>query len=118
MTERQAEPPADYLTPVIFHTLLALFEAPRHGYAISQEVAERTGGRITMGPGTLYGTLQRLSGRGWVERADTIEGEGAHADRRRYYRITPQGAAVLRDETRRLQEAVRLARTSAVLEGS
>lgn len=115
-TERSDAP--DHLTPVIYHTLLALHAGPRHGYAISQEVAERTDGRVTMGPGTLYGTLQRLADRGWVERTDDVDAEGAHADRRRYHRLTDAGAVVLRAEARRLERAARLARDLAVLEGS
>lgn len=111
-------PPPDYLTPVIYHTLLSLFEGPKHGYAISREATERTDGRVRMGPGTLYGTLQRLGEKGWLEETDEPEGEGPHADRRRYYRITPSGVRVLKAEAARLDAAVRHARDRAVLEGS
>lgn len=105
----------DHLTPVIYHTLLALSAGPKHGYAISREVADLTGGRISMGPGTLYGTLQRLSDHGWIARTDDVDPDGPHADRRRYYELTNQGRSVLMGEARRLARAVELAREHAVL---
>jgi DNA-binding PadR family transcriptional regulator len=105
----------EYLTPVIFHTLLALSDDPKHGYAISQEVAEVTEGRITMGPGTLYGTLQRLRENGWLQRTEVADAEGPHAERRRYYELTPSGRAVLREEARRLERGVELAQKRAIL---
>lgn len=108
----------DYLTPVIYHTLLALSSEPKHGYAISQEVSEVTSGRVRMGPGTLYGTLKRLSENGWVRPSETPEAEGPHADRRRYYELTPAGRTVLRSEAIRLEHAARLARERSVLLGS
>jgi DNA-binding PadR family transcriptional regulator len=105
----------DYLTPVIYHTLLAIADEPRHGYAISQEVAEVTGDRVTMGPGTLYGTLQRLRDNGWVQRTEVADDDAPHADRRRYYELTPLGRTVLRGEAERLQRGVELARRLAIL---
>ena len=48
------------LTPAVFHVLLALVEGERHGYAIMREVAENTQSQVNMGPGTLYGTIERL----------------------------------------------------------
>jgi DNA-binding PadR family transcriptional regulator len=107
-----------YLTPVVYHTLLALADAPLHGYGISQEVMRVTGERVSMGPGTLYGTLQRLHDAGWVERTDAIDAVGPHAERRRYYRLTKAGRSVLSGEARRLAHATDLARAHAVLDGS
>lgn len=117
-TRRSDDERPDYLTPVIYHTLMALSAQPKHGYAISQEVAELTGGRVSMGPGTLYGTLQRLRESGWIRRTDDVDAEGPHADRRRYYELTSSGRAVLRNEARRLDRAAELARERAVLPGS
>jgi DNA-binding PadR family transcriptional regulator len=114
-TDREAP---GYLTPVIYHTLLALSNAPMHGYAISQEVARLTEGRLQMGPGTLYGTLQRLHDAGWVERTEAVEATGSHAERRRYYQLSAAGMSVLRTEARRLARAVDLARDHALLESS
>ena len=105
----------DYLTPVIFHTLLALSAGPKHGYAISQEVAEETAGRVRMGPGTLYGTLQRLRDNGWLCETEVEDAEGPHVERRRYYELTPTGKAVLRAEAQRLERGAELARERAIL---
>ncbi len=116
--QRSDDERPDYLTPVVYHTLLALSQEPKHGYGISQEVSEVTEGRVTMGPGTLYGTLQRLNEKGWVRRTEQVDSAAPHAERRRYYELTRTGRAVLRDEARRLARAAELARERAVLRGS
>lgn len=90
------------LTPPVFHTLAALAREPRHGYAIAREVEELTEGRISMGPGTLYGSLQRMSDAGLIEESANPGDEGLHTDRRRYYAITSLGRAALRAESERL----------------
>ena len=102
------------LTPATFHILLALADAERHGYGIMQEVAERTGGAIRLGPGTLYGSLKRLAADGLVEEADERAGPGDD-ERRRYYRLSAFGRAVARAEARRLAAAVRLARSKRLI---
>ena len=96
------------LTPAVFHILLALADAARHGYAISREVAQRTGGQVRLGPGTLYGTLNRMVAAGLVEERDADE-------RRRYYGLTPFGRDVARAEARRLHQLVDIARDKALL---
>lgn len=98
------------LTPVVFHTLLALAESPSHGYAIARSVEEVTGGRVKMGPGTLYGSLQRMRDEGLIAEADAPPtGEDAvHSSRRRYYELTPLGRSALRLEGERLRRAGRL----------
>lgn len=98
------------LTPTVFHVLVALSEEAKHGYAIAREVEELTEGRITMGPGTLYGSLQRMTDSGLITEADNPGGEGLHAERRRYYRMTPLGEAALRAESERLMRAVGVVR--------
>ena len=55
------------LTPVVFHTLLSLVDGEKHGYGIMQEDAGRTSNALIMGPGTLYGTLERMLEAGLVE---------------------------------------------------
>lgn len=97
------------LTPTVFHVLVALASEPRHGYAIAREVEELTEGRITMGPGTLYGSLQRMTDHGLIVEAENPGDEGLHAERRRYYRMTPLGQAALRAESERLLRAVSVA---------
>jgi PadR family transcriptional regulator PadR len=79
--------------------LLALADGPRHGYAVLKAVAELTDGRVRLGPGTLYGALDRLSGEGLVAVSGSEVVEGRH---RRYYRITEQGLAAARAETAQL----------------
>jgi DNA-binding PadR family transcriptional regulator len=100
------------LPAATFHILMALAAGDRHGYAILQDVAERTGGELRLGPGTLYRSLQRMLEQGLiVESGDRPDPEDDD-ERRRYYRLTPFGDAVARAETRRLAELVRLARAS------
>ena len=103
------------LTPAVFHLLLALSDADRHGYGIAKEVAERTGGRVRLGPGTIYGTLNRMRDAGLVDECETATPDRASDERRRYYRITPLGRSVARAEARRLVELVDIARDKALL---
>jgi DNA-binding PadR family transcriptional regulator len=90
------------LTPTVFHMLVALAGGPRHGYAIAREVEALSDGRIVMGPGTLYGSLQRSVLAGVIEEAENPGDDGLHAERRRYYALTPLGSAALRAESARL----------------
>lgn len=99
------------LTPTVFHVLVALADGPRHGYAVAREVEELTDGRIVMGPGTLYGSLARMQESGLIEEAANPGEDGIHAQRRRYYRMTPLGSAALQAESDRLHKAVALARS-------
>ena len=102
------------LSPAAFHILLALAGREKHGYAVMQEVEAHTGGRVAMGPGTLYGSLDRLQASGWVEECGAPRGEDAD-ERRRYYRLTGAGRAVLKAEAQRLEQAVAQARAKGVL---
>jgi DNA-binding PadR family transcriptional regulator len=84
------------LTPAVFHVLLALADGERHGYAIMREVAESTGGRIKMGPGTLYGTIKRLLEAHMIEESDERPDPDLDDERRRYYRLTGLGQRAAR----------------------
>lgn len=97
------------LTPTVFHALVALAGGPRHGYAVAQEVEELTEGRIVMGPGTLYGSLQRMQEAGLIEETANPGDEGLHADRRRYYKMTPLGSDALRAESEGLMRTLAVA---------
>ncbi len=97
------------LTPTVFHILVALAGEARHGYAVAREVESVTEGSISMGPGTLYGSLQRMSEWGLIEEADNPGDDGLHAQRRRYYGMTALGRAALRAESERLLRAVHVA---------
>ena len=91
-----------------FHILLCLTDGDQHGYAIMQEVLDRTAGKVKLWPATLYGSLRRLVEDGLIEESgDRPEGDDV---RRRYYRLTPAGRAVLAEEIQRLEELVRAAR--------
>lgn len=105
------------LTPAVYHVLLALAGGPLHGYAISRDVDNATAGAVPMGPGTLYGSLQRMTEAGLVRNATGVESDASHEDRRRYYRLTDAGRAALQAEARRLEHAVDLARRRSVLDG-
>lgn len=91
------------------HILLAVADADRHGYAIIQEVAARTGGEVTLSAGTLYRSIQRMVELDLLEETD--DRPAADDERRRYYRITPFGREVARAEVDRLQALVKLARS-------
>ena len=105
------------LTPPVYHILLALADGERHGYAIMQDVASQTNGRLQMGPGTLYGCLKRMLTAGLVEEADERPDPEIDDERRRYYRMTRLGRESLRAEAHRLAEAVAAAKRKRVLAG-
>ena len=102
------------LSPQQFHILLALTGAHLHGYAIIRDVADRTGGALQLGTGTLYTALARLEALALVDESDRRAPAGEDDDRRRYYRLTPLGRAVLKAETERLDALVRHARAKGI----
>jgi DNA-binding PadR family transcriptional regulator len=106
------------LTPAVFHILLALADAERHGYGIMQEIAVRTGGAMRIGPGTLYGSIKRMLADGLIEASDERPDPELDDERRRYYRLTDFGQRVVRAEAQRLEQVVRLAYAKRVLSGS
>lgn len=116
MSARLLEPegPA-LLTPAVFHILLALADGERHGYAIMQEVAQGTEGRIRMGPGTLYGAVKRMLSDKLIEESDERPDEALDDERRRYYRLTDFGAKVASAELRRRSNLVKSARGKRLL---
>jgi DNA-binding PadR family transcriptional regulator len=103
------------LTPAVVHVLLSLAGGERHGYGILKDVLRQTHGKIRLGPGTLYGTLQRLMEAGWVEEAEGPARRLKSEERRRYYRLTRSGREALRAEVDRLDALVRTARVQRVL---
>lgn len=104
------ETPASFLplSPHQFHILLALTDAERHGYALIQDIHRRTGGELRLGTGTLYTAIARLVELGLI--ADT----GRNDERRRYYRLSTLGRAVLKAETARLEALVRHAHARGI----
>lgn len=103
------------LTPVVLHILLALADGERHGYAIAQEVEATTCGQVRMGPGTLYGSIQRMLTASLIEETSPRKRAADDDERRRYYRMTQLGQRVLELELARLADIVRIARARRLL---
>jgi len=91
--DRWADPP--------LLVLASLAEEPKHGYAITQDIAETMG--VELSAGTLYAVISRLESRGLIE---PLESE----DRRRPYRLTAAGARELADQSERMQQVASVAR--------
>ncbi len=100
------------LPPATLHILMSLSEEDRHGYAMIQDVAARTGGEVRLGAGTLYRSIQRMLEQGLIVEVRERPAPEDDDERRRYYRITPFGRRVARAETGRLTDLVKLARAS------
>jgi DNA-binding PadR family transcriptional regulator len=105
------------LPPVTFHILVALAEEDRHGYAIMQEVSQRTDGAIKLGAGTLYRSIQRMLEQGLISEVSSRPAPELDDERRRYYRITPFGRTVAKAEAGRLAQMLKLARASGLAPG-
>jgi len=93
------------LTEPVLHVLLSLAEGPRHGYSIIKDVEQMSSGRVRLSTGTLYGALQRLLERGWIEAAE----ERDPSRGRRAYRLTSVGRRNLKQEFARMKNLTRLA---------
>lgn len=99
-----------------FHILLALADGQRHGYGIMQEVAEKSGGSVKLGPGTLYGAINRMLQAGLIEEsAKRPSSKSDDARRRCYYQLTPAGRAVAREEAARLASLVQVAKSKRLI---
>jgi DNA-binding PadR family transcriptional regulator len=103
------------LTPAAFHIMLVLAEGENHGYAIMQEVAEYTQGRMRLGPGSLYGTIKRMLAEGWIEETDERPDSQLDDERRRYYSLTGVGRKLVQAEAERLEQLVNVARKKQLL---
>lgn len=87
------------LTEALFYILLAV-RKPNHGYGITQEVEELTDNRVTLGPGTLYGAIQSLVKKGWIQ----IYSEDTESRKKKEYLITEKGRLIFNEEVKRLKE--------------
>ena len=99
-SERYMNNSNNALNEAVYYILLALIE-PLHGYGIMQRTAELSGGRLVISAGTLYGALSTLLEKGWIEQLEILADS-----RRKEYRITPVGRAMLIQELSRLEELV------------
>jgi DNA-binding PadR family transcriptional regulator len=98
------------LTPRVFHILLALVDGPEHGYQIMKEVEARSGGKVRIGPGTLYEAIHRLVNTGVIEESAERPEDALDDQRRRYYQLTDLGQKALAAEADRLADLVGFAR--------
>jgi DNA-binding PadR family transcriptional regulator len=98
------------LSSSVFSILLSLAEGEKHGYQMMKDARTPAGGGVHLGPGTLYGSLDRMMRDGLVKESQTSDDE-----RRRYYRLTKNGRAVLAAELNRLDAAVASARSLGLL---
>jgi DNA-binding PadR family transcriptional regulator len=113
MPKRKLDP----LPAAAFQILLALADDELHGYGIMRQVEEQTNGRIRLGPGTLYSSIQALVEEGLIEEVDRSSESTAGTERRRYYRLTSSGRKLARWEAERLADLLRVARTKKILRG-
>lgn len=105
------------LPSAAFQILLSLAQEDLHGYGIMRQVAEQTDGRMRLGPGTLYSSIQALLEEKYVEEVDLREDAKLGHQRRRYYRLTPAGRKLARSEAERLAGFLRVARAKKIFRG-
>lgn len=107
MANKQANKP---LTPAVLHILLALSTQDRHGYGIMKQVDADSHGKVSMGPGTLYGSLSRMLDAGLIAESDKQIDPELDDSRRIYYTITASGKQALATELERYHDVVALAK--------
>jgi DNA-binding PadR family transcriptional regulator len=112
MPKRKLDP----LPSAAFQILLSLAGEDLHGYGIMRQVEEQTGGRMRLGPGTLYGSIQTLLEEGLIEEVEG-QAEAQDARRRRRYRLTSAGRKLARSEADRLADLLRVARARKIFKG-
>ena len=106
------------LPSAAFQILLALVDDDLHGYGIMRHVEEQTDGRMRLGPGTLYSSIQTLVEARLIEEAEARADAKLGQERRRYYRLTLAGRKLVRSEAERLADLLRVARAKKVLRGA
>jgi len=113
MPKRKLDP----LPSAAFHILLSLADEDLHGYAIMRQVEEQTEGRMRLGPGTLYSSIQTLLEEKLIQEVDRRADARLGDERRRYYRLTAAGRKLARAEAERLAGLLRVARAKKILRG-
>ena len=112
MGRRPATDEASTLTPLMFQILVALSQKELHGYAIMQEIEERTGGAFAIGAGSLYRSVKQLADAGLIEE---VEGGQTRHSQRRSYRLTSSGQERVRAEAQVFHDIVCWARDAELL---
>jgi DNA-binding PadR family transcriptional regulator len=94
------------LSTQAFHILVSLADRDHHGYGIMQDVAERTGGKLRLSAGTMYGVIRRLLEEGLISELRESQRPKAPTEdsRRRYYRLTALGRKAITAEVKRMTE--------------
>jgi DNA-binding PadR family transcriptional regulator len=113
MPKRKLDP----LPAAAFQILLALAGEHLHGYGIMRQVADQTGGRLRLGPGTLYSSIQTLLEAKLIDELAPREDAKLGQERRRYYRLSAAGRRLARCEADRLADLLRVARSKKILRG-
>lgn len=113
MPKRRLDP----LPSAAFQILLSLAEESLHGYGIMRQVEQQTNGRMRLGPGTLYSSIQALLEDGLIEELDRNSTREGSDERRRYYRLSASGRKVARSEAERLADLLRVARVKNIFRG-
>jgi DNA-binding PadR family transcriptional regulator len=103
------------LTPAVLHILLALSARERHGYGIMKQVESDSRGKVRMGPGTLYGSVRRMTEAGLICESDKKIDPDMDDERRVYYRITALGQQTLAAELQRYRQVVAVADERSLL---
>ena len=107
MAKKATEPAP--LTPAVLHILLALSQGERHGYGIMKQVEADSQGKVTMGPGTLYGSMKRMMDAELIRESDKRVDPEMDDQRRIYYELTHAGRAALAAELKRYRGVVAVA---------
>ncbi len=113
MPKRKLDP----LPAAAFQIMLALSDGELHGYGIMREVEEQSSGRLRLGPGTLYGSIQALLEGKLIEEVDRPGDSEERRERRRYYRLTVAGRKRTRSEAEKMADVLRVARARKILRG-
>ena len=106
------------LQPHVFHILLSLIERERHGYSIIQNIAEKTGGDITLGTSTLYAAIKRMVAAGLLREVPKPADADSDDPRRRYYKATELGIEVAREEALRIRQLGEIVAHTRLLDGA
>lgn len=94
------------LTPAVLYILMALSREEKHGYGIMKQVEEDSEGKVSMGPGTLYGSIKRMLVAGLISEGSKRIDPDMDDQRRIYYKITGAGQLALNEELERYERVV------------
>ena len=114
-SKRDQGEPKPAMSTQVFQILLSLLDQDLHGYALIQDIRDRTDGEIALTASTLYAATKRLLAADLIEEVEPVAPPPNHDARRRYYRITPRGRSAARAEAQRLERLTSMARDKRLL---